>query len=185
PAPDATPPPAVAVQPTAPAPDAAVAATEPAPPEPDISPVERLLEAAAEDLAALRLTTPADDNAYDKYQQVLALEPDNDRAQRGLEAIAARYVELTYRGITTGQLEKAAGYLDKARDISPAHPAIADAGIALAAARSSSPDPGQVSYEDRADVMGRAFGAFVEEQQAAPAPEPRSRGDQFLQRFGN
>ena len=155
------------------------------------SPVADLIAGAAADLAALRLTTPTDNNAYGKYQAVLALDPGNEMARRGIAAIASRYVELTYRSIGQARFEQAGEYLAKAESLSAGLPAIAEARVALDTARSAADggeaDAGNAAYEAQAEVMGKAFGAFVEEQQPADAaaPEKRSRGDTFLKRFGN
>ncbi|MCZ0943835.1 MAG: hypothetical protein OXJ53_12320, partial [Gammaproteobacteria bacterium] len=56
--------------------------------------IDRLLEAAAQALSEDRLTTPESDSALSFYQAVLALDPDDQRAQRGFEKIVERYVKL-------------------------------------------------------------------------------------------
>ena len=86
-----------------------------------------LLRAAAADIEALRLTAPAGDNAFERYQQVLTLEPDNEEAARGLELIVIRYVTLANTALSNAELDKAAGYLDSASGVLPG-----DKGVALA-----------------------------------------------------
>ena len=54
----------------------------------------RLLKKANHQLSALRLTTPADDNAYETYQKILSMAPDNLQAQAGLVKIANKYEQL-------------------------------------------------------------------------------------------
>ncbi len=49
--------------------------------------VEELLRHADEQLAAGQLTEPAGDNAWESYQQVLVLEPENTAAQAGLQRL--------------------------------------------------------------------------------------------------
>jgi serine/threonine protein kinase len=89
--------------------------------------IGELLRSAAADVEALRLTAPAGDNAFERYQQVLALEPGNEDATRGLEVIVIRYVTLANTALSNGELDKAARFLDSASGVLPA-----DKGIALA-----------------------------------------------------
>jgi len=89
--------------------------------------IGELLRAAATDVEALRLTVPAGDNAFVRYQQVLSMEPDNEDAVRGLEVIVIRYVTLANTASSNGELDKAKQYLDSASGVLPE-----DKGIALA-----------------------------------------------------
>lgn len=56
--------------------------------------IQNLLQRAEQQLADLRLTLPADDNAYQSYQQVLELAPAHPLAREGLQRIAAQYARL-------------------------------------------------------------------------------------------
>ena len=73
-------------------------AKQPASREPALSPEEtevtRLLAAAEADLKARRLTSPAGNNAWDRYQQVLGIEPANPDAIKGMERVIDRYMQL-------------------------------------------------------------------------------------------
>ncbi len=89
--------------------------------------IGELLRTAAADVDALRLTTPAGDNAFERYQKVLAVEPDNEDAVRGLEVIVIRYVTLANTALSNGELDKAKHYLDSAGGVLPE-----DKGVALA-----------------------------------------------------
>ena len=62
-----------------------------------------LLRAA--EVAALdnRLTTPLNDNAFDRYRAVLVLDSGNAQAKRGLAFIAERYLEWAQRSIDQGK----------------------------------------------------------------------------------
>ena len=66
-----------------------------------------LLEAAEADLAQTRLMLPQDDNAWEKYQRVLAIQPANEDALAGIRQIAGRYVELADAALAAGELERA------------------------------------------------------------------------------
>ena len=57
--------------------------------------IDRLLATAGEDLRANRLTTPAGDNAWENFREVLRMDPDNAAALRGIGTIIERYMALT------------------------------------------------------------------------------------------
>jgi hypothetical protein len=97
------------------------------------------LRAAAADVEALRLTAPAGDNAFERYQQVLALEPSNDDATKGLEVIVVRYVTLANTALSNGELDKARRYLDSASGVLPDDKGIALARTMLTAAAEAPP----------------------------------------------
>ena len=77
------------------------------------------LSRGEEHLKALRLTSPADDNAYQSFNAVLALDPHNDSARRGMRLIVEKYVTLSERAVASANFKKAEGYLVKAERIAP------------------------------------------------------------------
>lgn len=87
--------------------------------------ISQLLQQASEDINALRLTKPEGSNAVQKYQEILRLDPDNAKAQKGLLNVAERYLALTKNNIQSNDIEKAKQYLELAKGISPDHPDIA------------------------------------------------------------
>ncbi|MDQ3563292.1 MAG: serine/threonine protein kinase [Pseudomonadota bacterium] len=89
--------------------------------------VAKLLALAGDDVAAYRLTTPQDNNALAKYRQVLRVEPQNQKAIRGLRAIVAKYVDMAYRQIRRNHLDEAALYLHRAAGIAPKDPSVRQA----------------------------------------------------------
>lgn len=101
--------------------------------------VGELLRAAVADVEALRLTTPPGNNALERYQQVLTLEPGNEDAARGLEIIVIRYVTLANTAMSNGELAKAKQYLDSAGAVLPDDKGVALARNMLKAAASRKP----------------------------------------------
>ena len=87
--------------------------------------IDRLLEAAALALAEDRLTTPKAGSAHSLYQAVLKLDPDDQRAQRGFEKIVERYVKLALTAADRQRYAQGRTMLERARQVDPAHPAIA------------------------------------------------------------
>jgi hypothetical protein len=88
------------------------------PPDPRDT-VQGLLQGAREDLGAHRLTIPEGQNAYDKYRQVLALEPGSRAAADGIQSILDRYLALVYQEIEANDLLSAQRLLSRAASISP------------------------------------------------------------------
>jgi serine/threonine-protein kinase len=78
-----------------------------------------------------RLMSPADDNAYDRYRKVLALDPKNTKAQDGLRAVAGRYLGLVDAAQDKGDLGQARDYLARAEKADPNHPGIVRARTRL------------------------------------------------------
>ncbi|WP_347330948.1 hypothetical protein [Marinimicrobium locisalis] len=81
--------------------------------------IANLLESARTARARDRLTRPVSDNAYEYYQQVLAMEPDQPEALAGLAAIAQRYRELAEAAMDREALTKARQFLQRARSVRP------------------------------------------------------------------
>ena len=84
-----------------------------------------------------RLMTPVDDNAFQRYQRVLAFDPDNAAALEGLAMIVARYLELAAQASRQGRFEPAMNYLERARWVNPDDPTIEAAWVALQAEMNS------------------------------------------------
>jgi hypothetical protein len=97
--------------------------------------IEALLADAGKDLKARRLTSPPGTNAFERYQSVLALDPDNEVAQEGLLKIVERYLEFRDRAVRQRNFEKAEEYLEKAGAVLPDSELISDAMVELTAAR--------------------------------------------------
>ena len=98
-------------------------AEQPTPEEPVQTPEEaevtRLLAAAEDDLKARRLTSPAGNNAWEKYQHVLSLSPAHSEAVAGMERVIGTYLELFGAAADQENFDKAEGYLAKIRELHP------------------------------------------------------------------
>jgi hypothetical protein len=78
-----------------------------------------LLDRAQTDLAELRLTRPAGNNAYERYRQVLEIDPENTRALEGLQAIVERYHGLVEDAISRNAFDTALRHVESVRVIAP------------------------------------------------------------------
>jgi len=69
--------------------------------------VQLLIEKAQRHVDASRLTAPAGDNAVEFYREVLALDPENEQALAGIDAVLGRLVEKAKADLRDGKLERA------------------------------------------------------------------------------
>lgn len=85
--------------------------------------IDELLTAADQLLAQNKLTTPAERNAYDRYQAVLILDPDNPQALAGIQAIAKQYLSFARSHLARGNHGAAKSRLQEAIRIGGNSPA--------------------------------------------------------------
>lgn len=83
--------------------------------------IENLLADAEVALAAMRLTTPSHDNAYDRYRQVLDFLPDDPRALAGIHRIADAYFGLALAAAEKRDHREARRLFDLAVELAPEH----------------------------------------------------------------
>ena len=81
--------------------------------------IDDLLAIADVHLAASRLTTPAGNNALERYREVLALEADNSAALRGMDNIVARYVQLARQSVAKGRFDSARAFVARGQAVLP------------------------------------------------------------------
>ncbi|HOY23978.1 MAG TPA: hypothetical protein PK002_12545 [Cellvibrio sp.] len=79
--------------------------------------VHRLLAEADYCLSRNQLLNPIADNAHDRYRSVLLMEPENERAILGLQAIALRFVDLAQTAAKRGNLSEANTMIKYAKSI--------------------------------------------------------------------
>lgn len=82
-----------------------------------------------------RLMSPAGDNAYDRYLEVLQLDPGNEVAQQGIRDIVLRYTELADAATALGKFSEASSLLDRAASLDPDRAELAAARARLQAAQ--------------------------------------------------
>ena len=84
--------------------------------------IEALLAQANAALADQRLTLPIHDNAYDRFQAVLILDPANEPAAAGLQTVLLRYAELARAAARSGRIGEARELVERAADYYPDNP---------------------------------------------------------------
>jgi protein phosphatase len=81
--------------------------------------IEELMAAAEDDINNNRLMNPPGNNAFEKYKEILKLDPDNAAAKRGVENIGKKYIELARGKINEGEIKTAEQYLENAQKCIP------------------------------------------------------------------
>lgn len=77
--------------------------------------ITKILKDAQEDISTQRLTTPKSNNALNKYQMILQLDPTNNAAKKGVKLIAQTYLSLANSALDNGDLANASVYRDRAK----------------------------------------------------------------------
>ena len=142
-------------------------AEQPISKEPALSPEEaevtRLLAAAEADLKARRLTSPAGNNAWEKYQHVLSLSPAHPEAMAGMEKVIDSYMQLFGAEVEKEDFNGAAGYLAKIGELHPDSPVLEEGEQRLQDARQA--------RENRLAEQERQRKAELERQRIVQAVE--------------
>jgi hypothetical protein len=100
--------------------------------------IQQLLEEAYFAFIESRLTTPVEDNAYFRYLQVLAIDPDSEDANRGISNIVEQYLDWSLESLQNRHFRAATNYLNKARSLDELHPNITAVATRIAEHRKSS-----------------------------------------------
>ena len=79
--------------------------------------IQVLLKRADEYLASNRLTSPKGDNALELYHKILNINPDNRDAQKGLNRIADKYLELAEDALDSGRIFSARSYVKRGLEV--------------------------------------------------------------------
>jgi len=93
--------------------------------------IEELLILAEEDITALRLTRPNENNALSKYLSILMIDENNIKANEGIRLVSDKYISLAYGAIQSNDLAKADKYIKKAKRIYSESDKVAPARSAL------------------------------------------------------
>lgn len=81
-----------------------------------------LISQIEEDIEAFRLTTPADNNALSKIQQLHLIDPDAEEIPQLTRAVAARYTALIDSHLQNKDVESAEQFWQTANEIDPTLP---------------------------------------------------------------
>lgn len=79
--------------------------------------VNRLLDQADIAYQRGRYTLPAQDNAVDRYQAALLLDPQNARAQAGLDTVLLAYIDQVRAALSAGRIGAAQEMIQRGREL--------------------------------------------------------------------
>jgi TonB family protein len=129
-----------------------------------------LLDAAGLALSQSRLIEPPEQNALELYRAVLALDPSNRMAQRGIESVADELLVEAERALLEADLPRLANAIDAARSARPDHPRLDFFVTQLERERELQSNKGRVQRASDASV-GRML-----DSTAAETPAGRAQG---------
>jgi len=84
--------------------------------------VGKLTEKAEEAMRSNRLIIPADDNAFQYYREILAIDPQNKTALQGITKIGDNYAELAESAFQNLKILDAKEYVRQGLAVDPQHP---------------------------------------------------------------
>ncbi len=153
---------------------AAPLADSPPSEDPTAAAITAHLRAGDAALRRLRLTTPADDNAYDHYARVLEHDPRHAGARSGMDRIAERYAALTRKALEAGEHRLAGLYLERGLGVREDHAGLQALRRDLDAALAPPPPPRLAARPtpeerrpDRVEDPGRkGTGNFVQDMKS-------------------
>ncbi|MGQ0429960.1 MAG: TonB family protein [Gammaproteobacteria bacterium] len=124
--------------------------------------VQRLLDLAGLALSQGRLVEPPEQNALELYRAVLARDPGNRLAQRGIDSVADELLVLAERALMEQDVTRLASAVDAARSARPDHPRLEFFTMQLERESDRAGPPGQAK-----PAAGRAPDAATPESDAA------------------
>jgi len=107
------------------------------------SAVQRLLDSAGVALSQGQLIDPPERNALELYRAVLARDPNNRVAQRGIDRVADELLVQAERALMDQDLARLASAVDAARSVRPGHPRLEFFSTQLERERERLPNPGK------------------------------------------
>lgn len=79
--------------------------------------IRQLLDEGYNFMAQMQLTRPEGANAQERFEQVLALDPENSKAKKGLQKVLEKLLELADKAMEAEDLARASRYLKSARGL--------------------------------------------------------------------
>lgn len=135
--------------------------------------INDLLQRAEIDIAELRLTSPNENNALNKYMTILMMDENNAEAHAGVQLISDKYISLAYGAIKSNNLEKADAYIAKAESVDPESDNIVTVRNALQAKYEEQKRVGdqQTAKTEKSDGLWESVKKWNEEHKAVETEE--------------
>ena len=143
--------------------------------------INDLLDGARSNIGELKLTSPLGNNAYEKYQSVLNLDPQNPEALNGLSRIVDEYIDLMDFALGKNDIPRARNYLRKGMNINSEHYGVADAERRLNAAVDAKDD--KLRQDKLREQEARQQEQVKQEQQSLISNKDRQKLEQLKQKL--
>jgi serine/threonine protein kinase len=143
--------------------------------------INDLLDGARSNIGELKLTSPLGNNAYEKYQSVLNLDPQNPEALNGLIRIVDEYIDLMDFALGKNDIPRARNYLRKGMNINSEHYGVADAERRLNAAVDAKDD--KLRQDKLREQEARQQEQVKQEQQSLMSNKDRQKLEQLKQKL--
>ena len=66
-----------------------------------------------------RLTIPRGQNAFERYREVLNIDPNNQKAKDGIRSVLTRKLEIVEKAVKNREFDRAQSNLDQMRELLP------------------------------------------------------------------
>ncbi|MBS0557999.1 MAG: protein kinase [Proteobacteria bacterium] len=146
-----------------------------------VDPLEESLRLGRQALAQQRLTLPAGDNALERFQLALRLDPRSKAARQGIADIAKKYIEFAQKNLANGDVAQFGQYLQRADEVIKNVPDDSDVPKAIAAARHDAAAP--YIAKGQAAAAGWDKAAAIAAYQAALQLDPDNAEARAGQKF--
>lgn len=151
-----------------------------------VDPVSEAIRLGRVDLAAQRLTSPAGNNALERFQLAMKLDPKNKQARQGIADVAKRYIDYAEKNRTQGDLASYDKFLKTAADVAKSVPDDIEVAKAIAQSRQSAAAP-FVAQGKNASAAGDKAGAktaFEKALQFDPENDAAKEGLKYVATIG-
>ena len=151
-----------------------------------VDPVMDAIRLAKIDFAAQRLTNPPGNNALERLQVALKLDPKNKQARQGIIDVGKRYIEYAEKNRASNDLAAYDKFLKSALDVSKNLPDDTEIPKAVAASRQSAAAPfvAQGKTAAAAGDKAAATAAYEKAQQLDPDSDAVKEGLKYVATIG-
>ncbi|HEX4479310.1 MAG TPA: bifunctional serine/threonine-protein kinase/formylglycine-generating enzyme family protein, partial [Rudaea sp.] len=151
-----------------------------------VDPLSEAIRLGRIDFAAQRLTSPAGNNALERFQLALKLDPKNKQARQGVVDVAKRYIDYAEKNRAQGDLASYERFLKSAADVAKTVPDDTEVPKAIAQVRQSAAAPfiAQGKTASGAGDKAAAKAAFEKAQQLDPDSDAAKEGLKYVATIG-
>lgn len=151
-----------------------------------VDPVMEAIRLSKIDFAAQRLTNPPGNNALERLQLALKLDPKNKQARQGIIDIGKRYIEYAEKNRASGDLAAFDKYLKSALDVGKNLPDDTEIPKAVASTRQAAAAPfvAQGKTAAAAGDKAAATAAYEKAQQLDPDNDAVKDGMKYVATIG-